>query len=85
MAFLNTNNVRVLKNIYFSLVRSQLEYADLLWSPNSITLTQNQESIQNSFLRFISFKCKVERQFHTGYEEVLGFFNMTSLKTLENI
>lgn len=78
------NNPLALKNIYFSLVRSQLEYAPLIWSPNSIQLTQNLESIQNSFLRFLSFKCRIERQPHSGYDGVLGFFDMTSLKTRRN-
>lgn len=78
------NNPLALKNIYFSFVRSHLEYAPLAWSPNSIQLTQNLESIQNSFLRFLSFKCRIERQPHFGYDGVLGFFNMTPLKNCKN-
>jgi len=46
--------------------------------------TQNLESVQNSFIRFLSFKCRIERQPHTGYDGVLGFFNMTPLKNRRN-
>ena len=48
----NFNNHFALKNIYFSIVRSQLEYAAFIWSPNSLILNQTLDSFQNSFLRF---------------------------------
>lgn len=76
----NFNNHFALKNIYFSIVRSQLEYAAFIWSPNSLILNQTLDSVQNSFLRFLSFKCNVERLSHSGYEGVSGFFNIPTLR-----
>lgn len=38
-----------------------LEYAPLIWSSNNLCITQNLEAVQNRFLRFLSFKFKVER------------------------
>ena len=61
-----------------------MEYATLIWSPNSILNTHSLESIQNNFLRFLSYKCRVEKQPHTSYDGILGFFSMSSLKNRRN-
>jgi len=42
------------------------------------------ESIQNSFPRFISNKCKVQRPSHSSYGGVFDFFNHSTLKTRKN-
>jgi len=77
-------NPQALKIIYFTLIRSQLEYATLIWSLNSLVNTHILESIQNNFLRFLSYKCRVERQPHTNYDGILEFFSMSSLKNRRN-
>lgn len=43
----------VLKSLYFAHVRSILEYASVVWSPNFITSSNKIESIQKKFLRFV--------------------------------
>jgi hypothetical protein len=39
------------------------------------------ESIQNRFLRTVSFRCNVIRQPHTSYQPLLSFLNLESLET----
>lgn len=77
----NFNNLNAFKNIYFAFVRSQLEYASLIWSSNNIGVTHNLEAVQNRFLRFLAFKFKVERPRHSDYNGVLSYFNIQSLTT----
>ena len=42
--------------LYNSLVRPQLEYAAIVWSPHHSTYIQILESLQHKFLRFLFFK-----------------------------
>jgi len=60
--FTNSNALKVL---YFSLVRSSLEYNSVVWSPSSVVHIQSLEAIQNRFLRFISYKCNIPRKPHS--------------------
>lgn len=46
-----------LKTLYFSLVRSRFDYAALIWHTNNITQNQSLPSVQNHFLRYLSYKC----------------------------
>jgi hypothetical protein len=54
---INFTNPIPLKTVYFSLVRSILEYNSIIWSPYVNIHIQCLEPIQNRFFRFISYKC----------------------------
>ena len=78
-------NSDALKILYFSLVRSSLEYNSVVWSPSSVVHTQSLEAIQNYFLRFISYKCNIPRKLHSQYTPLLNQLNMTSLAVKRKI
>jgi len=42
-----------LQILYYSYVRSHLEYASLIWSPSSVEFEKKLENIQDKFLRFL--------------------------------
>jgi len=74
------NNPYALKALYYSYVRSILDYASMVWSPSRIGPIHAIESIQNRFLRFLSFKCDIQRQLHSSYLPLLTVLNMESLE-----
>jgi Reverse transcriptase (RNA-dependent DNA polymerase) len=45
-----------LKTLYFSFVRSKLEYASVVWSPGYTLHIERLESVQRRFLKLLSFK-----------------------------
>lgn len=49
------NNVDIMKLLYFSYVRSKLEYCSLVWSPGYATYINNIESIQRRFVKYLCF------------------------------
>lgn len=70
--------------IILHFVKSYLEYASLIWYSNNIYVTQNLEIVQNQFLHFLSFKFKIEWVRHSGYDDVLLYFNIKSLSETRN-
>jgi len=79
------SNPITLKTLYFSLVHSTLEYNSIIWSPSANIHTQYLESIQNRFLRFLSYKCNIPRLPHSPYNPLLSTLNMSSLAVRRNI
>ena len=49
-------NIKPLKILYFSYVRSKLEYGSLIWYPYYINHKLALENVQRKFLKFLSFK-----------------------------
>ncbi|CAH1383593.1 unnamed protein product, partial [Tenebrio molitor] len=47
---------KCLTALYFSLVRSRLEYGSIIWSPYYVTYTNSIESVQRKFLKYLCFK-----------------------------
>lgn len=45
----------IMRLAYLTLVRPELEYASLIWDPNSKHLTNDLEKIQNGGVRFMAF------------------------------
>jgi len=68
-----------LKILYCSLVRSHLEYRPLIWINNTSKQNSSLESVQNNFLRFISFKFNIYRPPHGSYNNILHFLYLLPL------
>jgi len=68
-----------LKILYCSLIRSHLEYCPLIWINNTTKQNSSLESIQNNFLRFISFKFNIYMPPHGSYNNVLHFLYILPL------
>lgn len=92
LGFLKRNAKGFLSNrtkviLFNSLVRSQLEFASIIWNPNYATYSQRIENIQRSFTRHLAFHSS--GIFHRApYDLRLKHFNLMSLKnrrTLLNI
>lgn len=73
-------NPTALKALYCSHVRSVLDYNSIIWSPSTLGPKQILESIQNRFLRIISFRCEIFRQPHSSYQPLLTFLNLEPLE-----
>lgn len=79
-------SLELLKLLFFSLVRSRLEYAALIWYPIYNVHIENIEAVQRSFLKFLYFLSNSkypERNY--DYQILLESFNFTSLLTRRNI
>ncbi len=50
------SDINALKMIYFSYVRSKLEYCSIVWNPIYKNHTQKIEKIQRKFLKYLCFK-----------------------------
>ena len=69
-------NIESILFLYKSLVRSQLEYATIIWSPYAITYIELIEKIQRRFTRFIYKKFHIPYQY---YEHRLRLLQMEPL------
>lgn len=75
----NEFSVNSIKTVYCALVRSQIEYASIIWSPLYMVHVKTLERTQHKFLRFCSFKLNNPIINH-DYTDILILLN---LKTLE--
>uniref|UniRef100_A0A8D8UWL9 Uncharacterized protein n=1 Tax=Cacopsylla melanoneura TaxID=428564 RepID=A0A8D8UWL9_9HEMI len=74
--FTNTN---VLKTLYYSYVRSHLEYCSVVWSPQYLVHMKSLESIQRKFLRLLAYKEKKYIKDH-DYKPIMSSHNIVSLE-----
>lgn len=64
-------------HLYRSLIRSQLEYACLIWDPLYSKYKIAIEKVQRKFLRAMQFRCQLPR---LSYEDLLARYNLLSLE-----
>ena len=72
-------NVEVLKTLYFSLVRSHLDYCCMIWSPIYRTHVTRIERVQIKFANFLLFKLKIDKSLLTHNHRL----NILGLESLE--
>lgn len=75
----NFKNIQTLRVLYFSLVRSGLEFGSLVWNPHSVTTSESIEKIQKRFLKFLYLKTFEYYPTEIEYEELLRGFEVYSL------
>jgi hypothetical protein len=75
------NDPFTFKCLYSSLIRSNLEYAPIIWENNNIGYSNQLKKVQNKVLRYICIKSNIPRTPHSGYEHILNILHLESLKT----
>lgn len=79
-------NIMALKTLYVALVRSKLDYCNLIWHPCYNAHHKSLESVQRKFLKFLAFR--IDGIYPPrGYDQdlLLNRFSMVSLKLRWNI
>lgn len=75
-------NEAALKTLYFSLLRSKMEYGSLIWYPIYENQSLTLESIQRKFLKYLSFKINgIYPGQGCDHELLLSTFGIPSLAT----
>lgn len=75
-------NITALDTLYFSLIRSKLEYGALIWNPIFNNYISNLENVQRKFLKFLSFRIDgVYPLRGTDHAQLLTRHNFTPLRT----
>lgn len=79
------SNLTSLKTLYFSLVRSRLEYCVLIWFPYYNIYKMDIEAIQRRFLKFLYYR-DIGNYPVRGYDhgELLNMFDIPSLDVRRN-
>ncbi|KAL1448394.1 hypothetical protein WDU94_005586, partial [Cyamophila willieti] len=73
------SSVTTLKVLYFAYVRSVLEYASVVWSPNYNFQIKLLESVQHRFLKFLAFKTHYVIPNH-DYKEIENLHQIANLE-----
>ena len=70
------NDVKVLKVLYNSYVRSSLDYCSSVWRPNAKCLIEKIERVQKRFVKCLCFQSKIKYD----YLKLCSHFQLTSLE-----
>lgn len=73
-------NPNTIKNLYYTYVRSRLEYCCTVWSPQYDTHAKFLESVQHKFLRILAYKTFRPIEDH-NYDGIMSSYDILSLKT----
>lgn len=76
------NDLSTFKILYFSYVRSILEYASQVWNPGYAVHKNRIESVQNRFLRYLNYR---SFRSHASNKDSANFYNMQTLTCRRNI
>ena len=71
------NDPSVYLSLYHVLVRSRLDYCSFVWSPSGQTMRDKLERVQQKFVKFLSFKCKLPTDL--SYAERCEYFKLPAL------
>jgi hypothetical protein len=72
------NNVNTMKTLYFTYVRSSIEFATVIWNPQYITYIDRLENVQNKFIKALDYKTK------SPYNDPLTSRKRYNITSLEN-
>ena len=80
-------NISVLKILYTSLVRSQLENCSSVWSPYFNVHMDKLDSVQRKFLRYVAFKkgTTIENLNYSNLELEIGFKTLSKCRDCKDI
>jgi hypothetical protein len=81
----NFKNIQTLTVLYFAIVRSNLEFASLIWNPYSATLSEDLEKIQKRFLKYLYFKTFEYYPSELAYSELLQGFGIHTLEKRRSV
>jgi len=82
---LNFNDPSTFKSLYSSFIRPHLEYGSIIWDTWILSHHKQIEELQNTVLRYISYKCKKNKKNifslpHSGNDIILNKLNLKTLK-----
>lgn len=77
-------NIKTIKLLYCTFVRSNLEYASQIWNPNYATYIDRIENIQKRFLRYLCFRVKIPYK-SNNYLNLCKQFHFLPLQNRRNI
>jgi hypothetical protein len=72
----------VLKVLYFSLVRSHLEYGSIVWAPGSAKNVNGIEAVQRKFTKIICFRLIPQR--NLSYSDRCAYLGLETLEKSES-
>ncbi len=78
------NDTDVFKCMYFSYVRSRLEYCSQVWAPTKTTLIDKVERVQRKFTRQLCFKKNINYK-EVGYHQRCEIFKLQTLFARRNV
>jgi hypothetical protein len=72
-------SIKVIKTLYMSLVRSNLEYCSLVWNPWQTNSVDKIERVQKKFIKYLCFKSN-KQYLSSKYGELCTYFNLPPLR-----